>query len=163
MGQIEVTAAVRRTPDAIFDFLVDFRSHETFFPSERFRYFQHDGDDDRVATSLKAEVYLMRRWWEIELRNQSQDKPTLLSQASTRPVSLEMTWGLTALKADRRGPRTAVKLSVRYVLPGGRLGRLANRLLLQGEALKVFDHVIRNLPLALEGGPPKSGLKKEGL
>jgi hypothetical protein len=159
MARIEVTTLIRRPPEDILRYLADFRNHVEFLPAACFRNLSFP-DAGQPAREVRLEVQLLGRWWPITLAQSGETAGRELIQASSPPVVLRTTWSTSPMKADRRGPRTAVKLSVDYDLPGGPLGRIMDALLLKREALKIYDRVIRQLPIALEG-PPKSGLKVE--
>ena len=160
MARIEVTTAIRKTPDEIHRYLADFRNHPAFLPQSHFRSVAPAATGDQPAHQMRLELSLLGRWWALDLTFREEEPGKRLVQGSSAPVAVRTTWSFTPMKADRRGPRTTVKLEVDYELPGGPLGRLVDGLLLRNEVLKVYDRVIRQLPIVLEG-PPKSGLKGE--
>lgn len=160
MSQIEVTAAIRRSAEDIATYLSDARSLKAFLPEDRFRNVVPEPSGDGPTPRCRLEIHLLRRWWPLLLeRTTSADAHTVQLHASA-PLALTLNFGLTPMKADRRGPRTAVRLNVTYSLPGGLMGKLLDGLLIEREMLKTWDLVMRRLPIVLEG-PPKSGLKSD--
>lgn len=179
MAQIEVTTAIRKGPDDILRFLLDFNRLSEYLPSDRFRGFpppvSPSGASGSTAASGSAggsstglvpltrcglEMQVLNRWWHLQLDASRVGETPVVRWVSQSPVPLDIQFSLSPLKADRRGQKTAVRLHVGYALPGGLLGRLMDRVLIEREMLKIWDHVIRQLAIALEG-KPKSGLKHE--
>ena len=203
MAQIEVTTAIRKGPDDILRFLLDYNHLGEFLPSDRFRGYPvgaaplsaassagatgsgsassgsagsgsagsgsagsgstnsgNGGASPTPLTRCGLEMQVLNRWWHLQLDASRPGEAPVIHWISRSPVSLDIQFSLSPLKADRRGPKTAVRLHVGYSLPGGLLGRLMDRVLIEREMLKIWDQVIRQLAIALEG-KPKSGLKHE--
>ncbi len=158
MAHIELSASIRRSVEEIAAFLTDFRNHPEFLPKERFRRFEF-GDGSK-ADSFSAEIHLLGRWFPVTWTNAGSPESGCIVQEGRGRFAVKTTWRMDPLRPDRRGPRTAVRLDVEYKPPGGPLGRLLDIAVLRSEMLKLYDQIMRRLPIVLEG-PPKSGLKLE--
>lgn len=165
MARIDVTAAIRKSPDDILSFLLDLGRLHEYLPAERFRGLPPATAKDAASsqpalTRCTLDMQVLNRWWGLELNASRPGTGLEVHWNSQRPVALDVRFSLSPLKADRRGPRTALRLHVGYELPGGLLGKVVDRILIEREMLKIWDQVIRQLVIALEG-KPKSGLKHE--
>lgn len=160
MSQIEVTAAIRRSAEDIATYLSDARSLPAYLPEDRFRAVVPEPSGEGPAPRCRLELHLLKRWWPLLLERSAPPNAQTVQFHAAAPLALTLSFGLSPMKADRRGPRTAVRLSVAYSLPGGLVGKLLDGLLIEREMLKTWDLVMRRLPIVLEG-PPKSGLKSD--
>lgn len=158
MATIEVTAAIRRGREDIFEYLHDLSNYRHFLPDAYFSGFvSGDAVGGRNAAELKWRA--LGRWWPVCLELDSEDAGRRIG-LKTRDTSMPFTWTWTLgdMKRDRRSERTEVHLKVEVTEPGGGLGRMVGGPLLERSLIKAYDAMMRRLEEEL-AGKPRSGLR----
>lgn len=177
MVEFLLTSTVHTRADALCTFLLTPEQVISVLPGHLFRNVTRTGPD-----ALALEFLFLGRWWKTQGRLERPSAVAMSSKEeggdaggksggspgeqaviwrSPKPVPLEVAWRMTPLKRDRRGERVTLRLRVQLKLPGGGLGRLVERLLVERPLLTCWDSVLRAVVTAHEG-VPRSGIKGEG-